>query len=580
MFKKIVFSSLMLVLAVSATAQYDRHTKTINMAGYITNTTDNTPDLQRALADARRYHARRLVFPKDTYHFRPDSLNAFMTYISNNGDYMRCFAFNLTGISDLEIDGGGSLFLFKGYVCPFYVNHAKRITLRNFTIDYQRTFHSEGHIKDVTPDHMDITFSEEYPYYIDNNRHLRFVDDEGTEYPWSYMLEFDLKRKETAYMAGDQWTGSGLEASDLGDRTVRLHKAGLRGKPGNVINFGMAYRKVPVITVTDSKDFALHNVTLLHGGGMGVIAQRSHNILLDSLVVTPAPSKDRVVSVAADATHFANCSGKINIYNCHLANQTDDATNIHGIYYRIADILSDNRIMVELVHDAQYGFDYLKPNTQIEFVIPQSLITYAQSKIKSAYAISDRKFMLTLNQAPPAKVKRGDVIAGCSEYPTVHIKKCYFGNNRARGLLLGSRAKITIEDNTFHTPGTAILLEGDARYWFEQSGVRNVVIRHNTFNNCNFDNWNRGTIGCGSNLNKEFFPTSFYNRNLTITDNTFIIHRNPILYLYSVDGITFKHNRIIATDSDYPCSVDKSKPAELFELIDCKRFVHDNPTIE
>ena len=37
------------------------------------------------------------------------------------------------------------------------------------------------------------------------------------------------------------------------------------------------------------------------------------------------------------------------------------------------------------------------------------------------------------------------------------------------GVLLGSRGKIVIENNTFHTPGAAILLEGDARFWFEQA---------------------------------------------------------------------------------------------------------------
>ena len=578
--KTIFFGAFFAISQVASVAQYNSGTRTLNIASYLTNDADNSSAVVRALNDCKRLGAKKLVFPKGTYHFRPDSLKSFMTYVSNNGDYSRCFAFDLTGMSDLEIDGQGSLFLFKGYVCPFYVNKAQGITLRNFTIDYERTFHSEGHIAEVTKSYMDVVFSKEYPYYVDDNDHLRFVDDEGVEYPWFYMLEFDAQKRETAYMARDQWTGGGVKATDLGNGRVRLYRENLKGIVGNIINFGMAYRKVPVVTVSDSKDFALHNVTMYHGGGMGVIAQRSRNILLDSLVVVPAPGKDRVVSVAADATHFVNCSGYIKMYNCRLTNQTDDATNIHGVYYRIADILPDNQIMVEFGNDAQYGFDYLKKGMKTEFVNPQSLITFAYSKIKSVYAINERKYMVTLSGAVPKGAKQGDAIAGCDEYPDVHIKHCYFGNNRARGLLLGSRNRMLIEENTFHTPGSALLLEGDARGWFEQAGVRNVIVRNNTFDNCNFANWNRGAIGCGSGINKEYYTQSYYNHNLLIEGNTFLIHRTPILYLYSVDGVMFRNNRVIATDKQYPCSVDRTKPEALFEMIDCKNFTHDSVTIE
>lgn len=571
---------LLSMVAINCLAQYDTKTRTLTITPYVTPGGDCSKAVQRALKDCQRLGARKLFFPKGTYHFRPDSLQQFMSYVSNHGDYMRCFAFDFTGIKDLEIDGDGSLFLFKGYVCPFYINEASGITLRNFKVDFERTFHSEGHIVEVTPEYIDVKFSSEYPYYVDDKGHLRMTDDEGVEYPWYYLLEFDSQKRETAYMVGDQWTGGGIPAVDMGQGRVRLNKPGLRGTVGNVFNFGIAYRKVPCVTIADSRDVALYDVTLYHSGGMGVIAQRSRNILLSHLTVTPAPGKDRVVSVAADATHFVNCSGYIKMYDCHLANQTDDATNIHGVYYRVSDVMTDNRIMVELSNNAQYGFNYLKPGMKIEFVNQQSLVTTAYGKIKSVYAVNDRKFIVTLTKPAPANVAQGYAIAGCDEYPEVHIRGCYFGNNRARGLLLGSRARMLIEENTFHTPGAPILLEGDARGWYEQGGVRDVIIRRNTFDNCNFDNWNRGAISCGSGIDKAHWAESFYNRNITIEDNTFIIHRTPIIYAFSVDGMTFRRNRVIATGEKYPCSVDTSKPDNLFQLFECKNFSHDDVKIE
>ena len=580
MLKKLFILTFFGALCAIAHAQYDRHSNTIDMTDYVSpGDTDNTMAVVRALNDCRRYKAHKLVFPKGIYRFRPDSLKRFMTYISNNRNYMRCFAFDLTGLSNLEIDGGGSTFLFKGYVCPFYVNKTRNIKLSNFTIDFERTFHSEGHISEVAPDHIDITFSSEYPYYVDDQQHLRFTDDNGTEYPWIYMIELDAKRQEIAYTAGDIWTAGLIKAEDLGHGRVRLFIDNIKATEGNVMGFGMAFRKVPGITVSDSRNFAIDNVTMYHAGGMGVIAQRSHNISLNRFIVCNAPGKDRILSLGADATHFANCSGSIRMADCHFSNQTDDATNIHGVYFRIADILPDNRIMVELVHIDQYGFGYLKRGMKIEFVNPRSLVTYAYAKIASAYAINDRKLMVTLTKSTPKGLKKGDVIAACDEYPTVLIRNCYIGKNRARGILLGSRAKTVVEGNTFHTSGTAIFLEGDAKAWFEQSGVRHVIIRNNTFDNCNYANWNRGLIGVNSGIDKECYKESFYNRNLLIENNTFIIHHTPLLYLYSVDGITFRHNRIVVS-KDYPCTVDPSKTDQLFQLNECRNFRHDSITIE
>ncbi|MDO4950767.1 MAG: right-handed parallel beta-helix repeat-containing protein [Bacteroidales bacterium] len=571
------------IFSIDAGAQYDRRTRTLNMASYLSlygTEADRSPAVVRALQDCKRLGARRMVFPKGEWRFRPDSLTRMMTHISNNGSYMRCFAFDLTGQRRLEIDGGGSLFLFKGYVCPFYVNRAQGITLRNFTVDYVRTFHSEGHIEAVTDSAMDVRFSQQYPYTIDDRGHLHFVDDEGTEYPWYYLLEYDPKRMETAYMVRDQWTGADIATEDLGQGRVRLHRQGLKGTVGNVMSFGIAYRTVPAITLSDSRDVSIRNVTLHHAGGMGVVAQRTRNIMIDSLLVMPAPGKDRVNSVAADATHFVNCSGYLKIYHSVMVNQTDDASNIHGVYYRIVDALSDRRLCVEIANDAQHGFDIFSPGVKLEFASPKSLVTYAHATVKSAYRINDHKFMVTLAGDIPSGVKAGDIIAAEGDYPEVHIKDCYFGGNRARGLLLGSRARMLIEHNVFRTPGTALLLEGDGRYWFEQAGVRDVVIRDNTFDNCNFGVWNRGAIGCGSGIEREYYDRSFYNRNLLIENNKFLIHRAPVLYLYSVDGITFRGNTIVADGSKYPCSVKPGDTDALFQLVDCRNFTHDEVKIE
>lgn len=95
---------------------------------------------------------------------------------------------------------------------------------------------------------------------------------------------------------------------------------------------------------------------------MGVIAQRSGDIELDHVQVTPSPGTGRMISITADATHFSNCYGFIRMLNCLFENQKDDATNIHGIYAVIDSIMGPQELIVKLMHPAQEGFDFIRPD--------------------------------------------------------------------------------------------------------------------------------------------------------------------------------------------------------------------------
>jgi hypothetical protein len=134
------------------------------------------------------------------------------------------------------------------------------------------------------------------------------------------------------------------------------------------------------------------------------------------------------------------------------------------------------------------------------------------------------------------------------------------GNNRARGLLLGSRAKTIVEDCYFHIPGAAILFEGDGYYWFEQAGVRDVIIRNNTFDNCNYGyfQWGKACIATG-NGPRENKLESRYNRNIVIENNLFRSFDPRILNFVSTDSCLFVNNKIERTN-DYEYTREEQRP--------------------
>jgi nitrous oxidase accessory protein NosD len=179
---------------------------------------------------------------------------------------------------------------------------------------------------------------------------------------------------------------------------------------------------------------------------------------------------------------------------------------------------------------------------------------------------------VVLTENLPEEFELGDAVAEIRDYPELHIHDCKMRGNRARGFLLNCRGKTLIENNIFNVPGTALLFEGDARFWFEQAGVRDCVIRNNLFDNCNYGVWGRATIEVAAGIEEKYRAKSRYNRNILIEGNTFrCFDHYPVLKAYSVNGLVFRNNTIEYTH-EYP---SQNLNFDTFEITDC-----DNVLIE
>jgi len=530
---------------------------------------DDTPAVIRALEACSKHHTSRLIFPQGRYDFYGDHAQELYTFISNNDEGMKRVIFLLQKQRNLTIDGQGSRFIFHGFVNPFIMEDSRQVRFENFSVDFARTFHSEGIILKDLEEGLEIEFPEEYPFLIEDGI-LLFTDGSQSDahqttvsqaaiYGSNHVLEFDAEKRETSYMAEDLFFPGniGYAATRIGDRTARLHSKQFTGKVGNTLVFGPNHRKHPAFVLTDSSDVIFENITIHHSGGMGILGQRSADITVSHCKVTPSPG--RMLSTTADATHFVNCTGHITLSHNLFENQKDDATNIHGIYLQIAQKTAANRLILQIRHRQQRGFDFLQSGTPVEFVRGKSMITYAEATVADAVWLNHDSCEVTFQSALPGDIKMGDALAEIRDYPAVTITDNIIRNNRARGMLLNCRGKTRVENNYFHTPGAAILFEGDSFFWFEQGGVRDCVIRNNTFENCMFGVWGSAVIDvkAGVRVDKEI---SRYNRNITIEENTFLMYDDgTLLNAYCVDGITWQNNTIKKT-TDYPARPESFKP--------------------
>ena len=302
---------------------------------------------------------------------------------------------------------------------------------------------------------------------------------------------------------------------------------------------------------------------------MGVIAQRSRDIELRKLVIVPSPGKGRMISITADATHYVNCGGYIRMIDCTFENQKDDATNIHGLYMAVEKVGDADKLLLRWRNSGQYGVDFIVPGMTLELVDNNNVETYARRTVKSVRRLNKVYTEVTFTEPLPDGVEPMHVVAADDEYPEVLIKGCRMRGNRARGLLLGSRNRMVIEDNYFHIAGAAILIEGDANYWYEQSGVRDVVIRRNLFENGNYGSpgWGSACIAVGSGI-----PDRETSRNIRVEGNTFRVFDPRIVNLYCVDGFVFTRDNVIEYTDDYPYVLDEKRN---FITRNCDRVVVD-----
>ncbi len=194
--------------------------------------TDTTPAVQAALAEARATHATRLVFAPGRYDFWPERAPEKYYFVSNNDPGMKRIAFPLDHVESLEIDGKGARFVFHGFVNPFILDRSKNITLRNFSIDWERPFNSEAKILTTGPDGADLEFSDPFPYRVERGV-LTFIDREKVPnvYPAGGLLEFDVAKRETAFQVTDQFVGPTYLADEIAPHRVHLKVKNFVGTP-------------------------------------------------------------------------------------------------------------------------------------------------------------------------------------------------------------------------------------------------------------------------------------------------------------------------------------------------------------
>jgi hypothetical protein len=260
------------------------------------------------------------------------------------------------------------------------------------------------------------------------------------------------------------------------------------------------------------------------------------------------------------------------VEDCEFEGLMDDPINVHGTSVRIIKRISDNTLLCQFMEKQSVGMTWARPGETAGFIENTGMSTIGTGIVKSFTKRTNETFEVAFDNSIPATITEGDALENLTWVPDVAITNSRFLSNRARGILVSTPGKVLIENNIFASSGSAILIAGDANYWYETGGVRDVTIRGNDFQApCMTSNYQfcEGIISIMPEIPQMDLKAPCYHRNIKITGNKFHPFDYPILYALSVDGLEFSNNTIERSNQFVPFHTRKAG----LSFVACKNVV-------
>lgn len=427
----------------------------------------------------------------------------------------------ITGVTNLTIRcQKGARFVADGEGVCLALIDTKNVKIEGVAFDYARPFFSIWTLKDgkLTTD------ENEYPYEVQDGK--IFTKGNGWRQRQAICEIFD---KDTHEFRQQVWWDGSIERVFGGhpDGTIAMTRNG--------------YRPNPCVFLYRARNSVFKNCGAYAAAGMGFLAQRSDNILLDGWKT----HGKRPIALQADATHFSNCRGHVKVINSTFEGMVDDAINVHSTSLKIIDKSSPTSIFCQYMHNQSVGFEVFRPGETLRFIKGATLEPGAEMKVKMIRQCAYNLIEIFFDQPIPSEYGVGDAVENADWQPRVTFSKNVVRNSSPRATLFTTPGKVVCENNLFeNVAGQPIYFAGDAWGWYESGATRDAVIRGNTFRNCASKS-GYAMIQIEPVVHDLAAQKEPYHRNILVENNTFENFAKPLVWARSCANVVLKNNRIV-----------------------------------
>ena len=447
-----------------------------------------------------------------------------------NPHYRYDSGFSLAGQHGTAVYADRATFLVDGFMEPVTIADCTDVTLRGLTIDHLRKPYAFGTVASLSESlngwrDCVIRLDDACPITENSPIRLRygFFDPEtcanryANAEPPVYIDAHHIRTR----VQGD--------CVRLGDAFCTVHT--FHARPG--------------ILIERAKNVRLVDVTIHSQPGMGVVGNRSEDVVIEELSVVP--SRGQYWSSNTDATHFTAMKGLLRFSHCRFSHHGDDATNVHGYYQAVVGVCGGNTYLTqEKTPDGTHAqtLDYPDIGDTVEVSRIDSMEVVDTLTVVGCTSLPDAWMCrVTFDHALPEDTD-GLILADVTRLPRVEFVDCDVSHHFARSVLLKNRDSL-VENCTFHrAQGPAVVAAAEA-YWYEGVCPANLTVRGCRITDCGMWGEAAGIVvkaDCDH-------PAGQTIRNVSITDNEISADAAHGIFVRNTDGVTIRGNRIHVQDA-------------------------------
>jgi len=502
----------------------------------------NALSLQTALTDCKTQNAFKLIIPPGTYR------------LSDNSNI------TLDSLHDFTLDGQGAVLIYTKLRLGshFDVYRCQRVVIKNLYIDWdwdQNPIASLAQVQNFTQTGTVASFDLTFP---DLNAAQTL---KRTTVTWLSMLEYNPETLVRTNAEKNDTGGVTFTFSNIVNNT--FHVSANNYKPvmtnGKYYNIRHLYYQKIAFKIIHSNDILFDTDTIYSNPGMSwVLTDSAHNVRLFNCSIKRSTGSRNPYTSGADGVHADQSSGNIELSNCYFTGLGDDTVNLHNNCWQGGiDFANSTSTKLRFLNCALR----IAPNDTLDFFdanyAPLNVALVVQSLVSTPDANGKYTMDVVFTTPVPAGIPRLAIVRNRAyEISNVHINNCTFHETNGRALVLSAK-NVTVENCWFHhvfSSSIQLHTEIVALQWAEGSGVQNVVIRSNSFDNNNtLGKWSGTEIHAGAILPWGLTPVPLF-KDILIESNIFWNSPGPSAAFESSQNVVvlgnefrFSQNRTNAT---------------------------------
>ncbi len=400
--------------------------------------------------------------------------------------------FNANGLNNVTFNGNNTIINlitkdmnWKGYL---NLSNSSNILLHSLTFRLENPSSLTGKITAVDVDNKSITLS------VDKEFGFLLNDAVSLKKAIRSWVEFDYNTKaplEGGNFLVDDVSSYEVSGDDNIGYTLKVFFKSIITRSRNNTNVAVCFSQYDAsgMTISNSENVYIENITMHHASGMGFTANDTRNIYINRFSLCLEENSNQLMTATADAMHFNYMSGDVIIQNSLIEYSHDDALNLkHGYWYRLTNAVggqTKEMTVSKITSSVPLPSVGSKIAVYDEDTFESHNPTQGYYTIKSIEQTSSG-FKFTVNERMANVGEWGSCrVTFISDTPSFVFKNNIIRNKRNRGILVQVPNPV-ITNNTFMNVGHGSIQLATSMDIYNEATVplAPTVINNKFINNC------------------------------------------------------------------------------------------------